>query len=1142
MKIIDNPFQSVSNRGGRFQMKKQSLIIVVTAMMIVHSLVVTIANADPGPDYDLLIITPPEFADELVPLQQFKNATCRPTIIVTLDYIYTHYYGADEAEEIKQCIADYEADHNIKYVLLVGDVDKLPMRYFYLKRENSTDVGWLQFYLTDHYYADLYNGGSFCSWDANGNGLIGEIFDGDNDGDYTNSDGIDFTFDVVVGRIPVDTEDEVEIYVDKIITYETEVSATDAWYNKILLATGTGGWVYPTDPDTWDENESDDLAAEMAGAGFSSIKLYHTNPMGSTYPNPGNINDNLNAGVGFMNVISHGNEFSWGVYDVRTDMSSLTNDDRLTVVYSFGCSTAKLGPIAAADPYIDISGVYQDYGVMYDSSYYPHPQSTWVEPAVPDCLQDAMTDIDCMPEYWTFDSENGAVAFIGSTAEASGAMGAPVMEYFFESIASDGHRVLGDVWNSVCGKVTSGGHSIGTDWDHARRWLYINVFGDPSLVLGGLDDKPPVTSLSIGTPQYDDAGRTYVTDTTGFTLTATDDGGIIDTYYLYYPVSSPSSIWSPGTTFTLSGSDGDYLIWYYSVDTVGNIDYPLKSREVTLDTHAPITTLSIGTPQYAPGADTYITTGTPLTLGASDTGSGVHHVEYQIDGAGWITYDDSAFHVTGSDGPHTISYRSVDNLGTIETTQHQVVLLDNTPPEITLTIGSPQYGTTPLWVTSATPFTITLTDDGSGPSHSQYQIDSGVFLPYAGSFTLPGDENDIGRHVTITIQAYDHLGNQNTGGKSVILDNKPPASMLSVGDPRFYDSGSGTLYVTSSTEFTFDPMDWEMYGDGVGVDYTKYRIDSGPWTDYTIPITFTGADGVHTLEYYSVDYLGNTEDIDPYNVFLDNTPPEVSIELPEDGYYVYGVIPIEILATDDGSGVHHVEYSLDEGATWLPATYDSGLDRWIGTWDTTLFSEGTHTPLARAEDNVENLGYDETPPTVTVVYLEYDIEFSDSNWNPIENFTVVFNEQKPGEYKISTNPGSLYEIITIENTGALVTLPHLIFDVNVPFETSFLGPGEKAFTLQGVKSVHVYLNGVDVTPAGKWIPSLHIMNVWQALTPGDTLEVYLHFEYAFKGGKYTDPDISSWPGEEYQFETDLLTAYGPSWISSLQAIPHIIGL
>jgi hypothetical protein len=67
----------------------------------------------------------------------------------------------DKAEQVKKCIAHYESDHNIKYVMLVGDVDKLPIRYFLVQTSNDTGskIDWFAYYMTDHYYADLYDSG-----------------------------------------------------------------------------------------------------------------------------------------------------------------------------------------------------------------------------------------------------------------------------------------------------------------------------------------------------------------------------------------------------------------------------------------------------------------------------------------------------------------------------------------------------------------------------------------------------------------------------------------------------------------------------------------------------------------------------------------------------------------------------------------------------------------------------------------------------------------------------------------------------------------------------------------------------------------------------------------------------------------------
>ncbi|KYK21843.1 hypothetical protein AYK25_07840 [Thermoplasmatales archaeon SM1-50] len=47
--------------------------------------------------------------------------------------------------------------------------------------------------------------------------------------------------------------------------------------------------------------------------------------------------------------------------------------------------------------------------------------------------------------------------------------------------------------------------------------------------------------------------------------------------------------------------------------------------------------------------------------------------------------------------------------------------------------------------------------------------------------------------------------------------------------------------------------------NGSGVDVTRYRLDSGAWTEYLTPFLVT-EDGIHTVLFYSVDKSGNVEE------------------------------------------------------------------------------------------------------------------------------------------------------------------------------------------------------------------------------------------------------------------------------------------
>ena len=63
-----------------------------------------------------------------------------------------------------------------------------------------------------------------------------------------------------------------------------------------------------------------------------------------------------------------------------------------------------------------------------------------------------------------------------------------------------------------------------------------------------------------------------------------------------------------------------------------------------------------------------------------------------------------------------------------------------------------------------------------------------------------------------------------------------------------------------------------------GVAYTSYKIDSGEWVNGTLVSINT--EGNHTIEYYSVDWAGNTESVKTTYAALDKTLPLVTFISP----------------------------------------------------------------------------------------------------------------------------------------------------------------------------------------------------------------------------------------------------------------------
>ncbi|MBD3191163.1 MAG: hypothetical protein GF308_10985, partial [Candidatus Heimdallarchaeota archaeon] len=129
----------------------------------------------------------------------------------------------------------------------------------------------------------------------------------------------------------------------------------------------------------------------------------------------------------------------------------------------------------------------------------------------------------------------------------------------------------------------------------------------------------------------------------------------------------------------------------------------------------------------------------------------------------------------------------------------------------------------------------------------------------------------------------------------------------------------------------------------------------------------------------------------------DTTPPTVSITNPTDGSTVSGTVTISATASDN-VGVSKVSCKVDSG-TWSDDT--SSPYEW--TWDTTGFSDGTHTITCRAYDAAGNYADDQI--TVTVDNTQGDWGITASDFTSTSTHSVI-------RYMGGTSPG--YDITVTE--------------------------------------------------------------------------------------------------------------------------------
>ncbi len=133
--------------------------------------------------------------------------------------------GNDLPEQIRNFLREYYSIWNVQFLLIIGDIDTIPMRYCYPNPQNhefdifdhtSGEVP------TDYYYADLSLSDSE-SWDLDGDGFYGE---------YT-EDQPDFVADIYVGRIPINGISNIDYTLHKIVDFEQD---TGTWKHNALHA------------------------------------------------------------------------------------------------------------------------------------------------------------------------------------------------------------------------------------------------------------------------------------------------------------------------------------------------------------------------------------------------------------------------------------------------------------------------------------------------------------------------------------------------------------------------------------------------------------------------------------------------------------------------------------------------------------------------------------------------------------------------------------------------------------------------------------------------------------------------------------------------------------------------------------------
>ncbi len=229
--------------------------------------------------------------------------------------------------------------------------------------------------------------------------------------------------DMFIGRLPVNTGEEAQIVIDKIIQYEKQPMIGD-WRKRVCLACGD---------DPFFEQSADQLYREYIPKSFDVPRLY-TNPRSKYFGSTQELVGIFNDGVALLNFIGHGGGGVFFDADLflLEDIVLLKNARTLPVIFSLTCFIG----------------------------YFDNP---WT-PSLGEELLRAR--------------DKGCVATFGSAGRAWLYGDYFLNNALFEAMFKNHHRHLGQITTEAKWRMISW---TGSYWDHVENY---NLLGDPALRIG----------------------------------------------------------------------------------------------------------------------------------------------------------------------------------------------------------------------------------------------------------------------------------------------------------------------------------------------------------------------------------------------------------------------------------------------------------------------------------------------------------------------------------------------------------------------------------------------------------------------------------------------------------------------------------
>ena len=455
--------------------------------------------------------------------------------------------------------------------------------------------------------------------------------------------------------------------------------------------------------------------------------------------------------------------------------------------------------------------------------------------------------------------------------------------------------------------------------------------------------------------------------------------------------------WEPFATtkaFTLSPGLGLKTVYAQFKDSIGQLSNVFNDQinysencGAVIDTIPPITTKTIGTPQYANGL--WVNLSTPITLTATDPGanaSGVKEIHYKINGVETIVQGSQVTFTFQEECNHTLEFWAVDNAGNIGNHTTQTHYVDDTGPVQTIQFGEPKdeffVYHNGVWYTGIGPMTpiwINSTDAGCNggvgssyltynlyigseygewnftETHTIYDNQAGDMDPTAGKISVLIYMDESCWH-EIHYWCSDLLGNRAPEpqgsylNSDFVVDATVPTIQIMYSAPHMVINNDD--YISCQTEITVCAFDTGCVPNGSGVMKVDWSVDVKLYDDVwqevqsgtvydndanDIDSTYGKIKFIiymtesceHHIYTQATDYFGNIEPQDKKYVRVDCAPPITIKEIGQPQYY---------------NAAEDITYVTTSTPIWLNTTDQPGVCA-VGCdyliWEIYLFNESS---------------------------------------------------------------------------------------------------------------------------------------------------------------------------------------------------------